>query len=162
MKGNSMNFFRFKKYYSLIIITFITINTSANLYAGNNIEIITNGNVKYLSNTVIIKLKETPLAKSNGSVELSIGLTDLLNHFNLESVKSLVPANNSGEISVLDRIVMARYNSDTDPYSVSSKLKNLPDVEWAEPKFVYELDYTPNDPGLTPQTQGLRSMHRPL
>ena len=151
MKGNSMNFCRFKKYYSLIIITFITLNTSVNLYAGNNIEIITNGNVKYLSNTVIIKLKETPLAKLNGSVELSTGLTDLLNHFNLESVKSLGPAKNSGESSGLDRIIMARYSSDTDPYFVSSKLKNLPDVEWAEPKFVYELDYTPNDPSLGTQ-----------
>src|ERR1035438_9811113 len=107
--------------------------------------LLKSNNALYMSNTVVIKLKAKPLAKSDKSILLSDNVTQALNEFNLNSTKSFLQNNNSG--TALDRIIIVKYNSNQDPHFVAKQLRALKEVEWAEPKFIYPVvDFTPNDP----------------
>ena len=72
----------------------------------------------YMSNTVVIKLKAKPLAKSDKSIILSDNVTQALNEFNVNSTRSFLQNNNSG--TELDRIIIVKYNSNQDPFSLPS------------------------------------------
>ena len=117
----------------------------------NSYEIISKGDQKYLANTVVVKLKEMPLTYLDGSVELPAVLRAVLTQYDLSSSTALFPNKQNDNGFGLNRIVMIEYGSESDPFFVSSKLSNLPEVEWAEPKFVYEIDYVPNDPSFGSQ-----------
>lgn len=68
----------------------------------------------------------------------------------MKKVKSLFPEKLS-ENSNLSKIILIEYEADLNPFYLSAKLKNSSEVEWAEPKFVYELDFVPNDPSYSSQ-----------
>jgi serine protease len=107
-------------------------------------------NTMYLSNTVVIKLKDKPASSSGANILLSNNLTKALNEFNVSSTKSFLMNNNSG--TGLDRIIVVKYNSSQDPNFVAKQLSGLKEIEWAEPKFVYPVaDFTPNDPNYASQ-----------
>ena len=112
----------------------------------NNLNIITSGNQKYLANTVIVKLRDVPLTSVDGKTEMPSSINSYMKRFNLSSATSLFPGKKNDNRFGINKIVMIKYDSHNDPYFVSSKLKNLPGVEWAEPKFVYELNYAVDDP----------------
>src|ERR1035437_647713 len=113
-------------------------------------EILNVNNVLYMSNTVIIKLKDKPLTNSDRSVLLSDKLNKALNEFKLNSTGSFLQNNNSG--TSLDRIIIVKYDYSQDPHFVATQLRTLKEVEWAEPKFVYQVvDFTPNDPSYSSQ-----------
>jgi subtilisin family serine protease len=112
--------------------------------------LLKSNNALYMSNTVVIKLKAKPLAKSDRSILLTDNVTQALNEFNLNSTRSFLQNNNSG--TGLDRIIIVKYNSNQDPHFVAKQLSALKEVEWAEPKFVYPVfDFTPNDPSYGSQ-----------
>ena len=112
--------------------------------------VLNSNNALYISNTVVIKLKAKPLAKSDRSIILSDNVAQSLNEFKLNSTRSFLQNNNSG--TPLDRIIIVKYNSNQDPRFVAKQLSELKEVEWAEPKFVYPVvDFTPNDPGYSTQ-----------
>ncbi len=106
--------------------------------------------VLYLSNTVVVKLKYIPSSDASGKVSLSINLNEFLKAFNLKEVKLLF-SDKQEENTNLSSIVIINYESEVDPFYVSSKIKNSTEVQWAEPKFVYESDYVPNDPSYASQ-----------
>ena len=113
-------------------------------------EILNANNALYMSNTVVIKLKDRPSANSDRSILLSDNVNKALNEFSLNSTKSFLQKNNSG--TSLDRIIIVKYNSNQDPLFVAKQLRSLKEVEWAEPKFVYKVvDFTPNDPSYSSQ-----------
>jgi serine protease len=113
-------------------------------------EVLNSNKALYMSNTVVIKLKVKPLAKSDRSILLSDNLNKALNEFKLNSTRSFLQNNNSG--TPLDRIIIVKYNSNQDPRFVAKQLSALKEVEWAEPKFVYPVvDFTPNDPSYGSQ-----------
>ena len=112
--------------------------------------VLNSNNALYISNTVVIKLKAKPLAKSDRSIILSDNVAQSLDEFKLNSTRSFLQNNNSG--TPLDRIIIVKYNSNQDPRFVAKQLSELKEVEWAEPKFVYPVvDFTPNDPGYSTQ-----------
>ncbi len=116
----------------------------------NNFRIIENNGTKYLANTIVIKLKYIPSSDATGNVSLSSNLSSFLSSFNFKEAKALFPEKIK-ESSSLSRIIEINYESDVDPLYISSKLKNSFEVEWAEPRYVYELDYVPNDPSYASQ-----------
>jgi subtilisin family serine protease len=146
-----MNFIQRIGCFTFLIATVIIINVFGAAPAGNKYEVITAGNQKYLANTVVVKLKETPYTNTDGSVQISDDMKNILDRFEYESVFSLFPNKQDDNGFGLNRVVMIKYNSNSDPFFVSSKLKGSPDVEWAEPKFVYEHSYVPNDPSYGSQ-----------
>jgi len=132
---------------SLLICVF---TLGSNLF-GNNVHVIEKGNSKYLSNIILVKLKERPDANFDGSIQLSPSLAGFINVYGLISANALFPNKTFNDNLDLARIVIINYSSDADPNFVSSKISKLNEVEWAEPKFVYELVYIPNDPNFGSQ-----------
>lgn len=109
---------------------------------------------KYLSNTLIIKLKGKPVAKTNNELVFDSRLMKILNSAGLVSTKSLfnpTPSRKKIDKNDLDKILIVKYSSDVDPHVLASKIKLCESVEWAEPKFVYTLEYVPNDPFYSSQ-----------
>lgn len=53
----------------------------------------------------------------------------------------------------LAKVFNVSYSSDIDPFDLAEKIKfQNPDIiDWAEPSFVYECDYVPNDPMIASQ-----------
>ena len=100
----------------------------------------------YLSNTIIIKFKVAPLLKSNNTIVLSDKLTQLLGSAGLVSSNNLFASRAADKETGLDKISVVKYSSDIDPQILASKISKLGDVEWAEPKFVYPVEFIPNDP----------------
>jgi subtilisin family serine protease len=143
MKTPSVNYFR--TWFLLLVLPLLAFGFNA-----NKNKVLSVNNKMYMSNTVVIKLKAKPTAKSGTSILLSNNVTNALNEFNVNSTKSFLLNNNSG--TGLDRIIVVKYNSNQDPLFVASQLKKLNEVEWAEPKFVYPIvDFTPNDPSYSSQ-----------
>jgi serine protease len=151
MEAVKMKFHK-RDYLYRFLIVFITAFLCFGFHPeADSFKIITKGNQKYLANTVVVKFKNIPAANTDGSVGISKVISSLLKEYDYSSVTSMFPNKINDNGLGLGRIVTIKYNSDSDPYYVSSKLKGSPDIEWAEPKFVYELDYTVNDPDLGSQ-----------
>ncbi|MBK7868385.1 MAG: S8 family serine peptidase [Ignavibacteriales bacterium] len=51
----------------------------------------------------------------------------------------------------LERIVSIKYDSDIDPEFAAGKMKNIAEIEWVEPRYVYKLSLVPNDPSYNSQ-----------
>lgn len=50
-----------------------------------------------------------------------------------------------------DRMVKIRYTSGDDPVLLAAEISRDPNVEYAEPYYIYPLHHTPNDPRLSTQ-----------
>jgi subtilisin family serine protease/photosystem II stability/assembly factor-like uncharacterized protein len=59
----------------------------------------------------------------------------------------------------LSRIYYARFDERLDPLQVARSLQQLPEVEYAEPKFLRHLYDTPNDPNIGSQNLALTRMN---
>jgi subtilisin family serine protease len=103
-------------------------------------DIIKKGNSFYLSNTVVVKFKTN--APSNSPT-----LNKSFSNFSNGRLTRLFPQQaklNKGEES-LSRIYLFEYNSPEDPIDAAAKLSKRADVEWAEPKYIQTVAFTPND-----------------
>lgn len=132
-------------FYLFIVITIITFNSFAFE------RIVEKNGVKYLSNTLIIKLKNNPVINADKSVSLPNNLLQFLAPFQIKSSRALFPDNLFENDNSLGKIIELKYESDFDPFYISSKLSTIDLFEWIEPRFVYEFTFTPNDPSFNQQ-----------
>ncbi len=116
----------------------------------NNTKVLMNNNTYYMSHTIVVKLKSVPSTGLNKSAILTSGLSKVMNVFKVNSVKTFLNKTNTG--TGLDKIIIMKYDSNDDPYFVSKQLKASGEIEWAEPKFMYPVNFTPNDPSYGSQT----------
>jgi subtilisin family serine protease len=116
----------------------------------NGAGIIEKDGMHYLSNSIVIKLKYIPVSDALGNVNLSSSLSSYFEALNIKEVKALFPAK-AKESSSLSRIIEIHYDADVDPLFISSKISGSFEIEWAEPRFVYEPDFVPNDPSYASQ-----------
>jgi subtilisin family serine protease len=103
-------------------------------------EIIQKGNVFYLSNTIVVKLKQNYSINSITSNKYSAGLS-------IKESSKLYPSSgilNKGEGN-LSRIYILKFNTAEDPVKAAKIISKQPAVEWAEPKYVRTIMYSPND-----------------
>jgi subtilisin family serine protease len=135
---------KFVRYITLLVIPLLVFGFNT-----NSVKVLNNNNAYYMSHTVVVKLKNVPSAGLNKSVGLSSGLSKVMNVFKANSVKTFLQKNNSG--TGLDKIVIIKYDSNDDPNFVANQLKTTGEVEWAEPKFMYPVCSTPNDPSFGSQ-----------
>ena len=112
--------------------------------------IVSSGGQYYISNTIVIKLKN---AATQDKSALQPTLTFLEKVIGSEIVAAEHVFNMRKSISKagLDRIFMIKFLSDVDPQHITAKLKKLDVIEWAEPKYVYPVEYIPNDPFYSTQ-----------
>lgn len=112
--------------------------------------VIGKGDVRYLSNEIIVKFREDVRSDASGKVTLPLDAAHLLREAKAGNARLLF---NSPRIrsKELNRIVSVSYMENLDPFLAASKLAKHPLVEWAEPRYVYESAFVPNDPSLNLQ-----------
>ncbi len=110
-------------------------------------------NSHYLPDRIIVRLSAAagaPAAKG------SFGVTSVdrfVQRYGAESVRPLFPSRTSGVQTKADdemsRVYVMTYSSPLDPFSIAKEVSELPEVDYAEPWFIYPVDdvaaFTPND-----------------
>lgn len=114
--------------------------------------VISKGTVEYLSNEVIVKYRSMPGVNSSGTVATNDILLQKIDFLKVKSAATLFPlkavaASSNG----LERIVSIKYDSDIDPEFAAGKMKNIAEIEWVEPRYVYKPSVVPNDPSYNSQ-----------
>ena len=115
-------------------------------------------NSEYLADCVIVKLMEDAnLSPSSGSFGIA-SIDVVLSTASVSSVKEMFPQGMAGRAAGnadLSRFYVVKYTSPVDPFSLAEQLSSLPEVQYAEPWFIYPVAgsplYTPNDPMLSSQ-----------
>ncbi|MFC2139025.1 S8/S53 family peptidase [Bacteroidota bacterium] len=120
---------------------------SANIiYAQTNI--ISKGNKKYLAGEIIVKFSSDQTAKRLNKYALPQNINESLDKLGVKEIKKLfnIADNLNGEAAEnIRNIFTLSINSSDDPEELSKKIGLLPGIEWAEPNFVREIFYDPND-----------------
>lgn len=131
----------------ILIFLTIFICFGGNIFSGQNV--IQKGGQIYYSNYVAVKFKSLPQL-SVGLPVVSSGLNNYLTSINTKNTLPFIKENQK-EHSGLERIFYIQYDAALDPYYVSSIIKDYAEVEWAEPRFLYNIVYDPNDPSYPSQ-----------
>ncbi|TSA25713.1 MAG: T9SS C-terminal target domain-containing protein [Ignavibacteriales bacterium] len=103
-------------------------------------EVIQKGKSLYISNTLVVKFKK----------DFSVSpqtLNKLTPKFSVQNFTQLFPPQsklNKGEES-LSRIYLLKYSSPENPLELAAKISKQNNVEWAEPKYIQTISYSPND-----------------
>jgi subtilisin family serine protease len=126
-----------------LILVFLGLMIFSSVRAEN---VIRKGNVLYLSNHLVVKLKNNVEADFTGKVYLPQTVLQKLSFLQIKKTTFFLKGLKAIEKSELNRIIVIKYSSDYDPYQLIPLLKQDNNIEWSEPKFVYEFSYTPNDP----------------
>jgi len=118
------------------------------------VKVIENGDLLYSSNEIIVKFK----SDFNNEASRVQFISSMIKIFDQISVKSIEPIFNDSKNKFfkaqigLDRIYSIKYLGNADPLIISKKISKLSEVEYAEPRYIYRVDYTPNDPSFSSQT----------
>ena len=110
-------------------------------------EVLQKGDVMYLSDEIVIKLKpNSQFFKS----QVPVFSAPLENYFNKLQIpeKAFLFKGNKSELS---RILVLKLNSPRDPLIIAEELKDFDEIEWAEPKFLYNILFDPEDSLYTTQ-----------
>jgi len=113
----------------------------------------------FMSNTVIFKLKERNRnvaginAISNDALNSSLNeLNSGLNKMFTDAVKPLQEFSAGGEkMSDLSLIYIVKYSSSKTIEEAVNLIYNSGEVEYAQPKYIQQVSFTPNDPSLGSQ-----------
>ena len=142
---------RFRFWRTSIILSSLLMFWSTLTYA--QADVIRKGNTYYLAGTVAIKYCDQLTSDVNGRVELPPAFSKSLSKFGIREAykKFRLKDQNSRRGKELSKILTLKFESPYDPVFLSEKLSRLPGIEWAEPHFVYELQFTPNDPDYASQ-----------
>ncbi|MDP3581869.1 MAG: S8 family serine peptidase, partial [Ignavibacteria bacterium] len=127
-------------------VVFFFLLVAGNILPQTQNQIARYGNYFYLTNTIVVKLKKTA------------ALTDInkkfLEQLNYELKQPVVTQvknvfTGSGKLlkgtEQLSRIFCLTVNSSGDLPDLVKHISSLPEIEWAEPKYVRKLCYNPND-----------------
>jgi subtilisin family serine protease len=119
----------------------------------------TKENSHYLHDKIIIKLK-TKITVMKGAQTLGLSNVDnILSRYSTVSVEKMFPETNAMQLreTGLSRIYTAKFTSPVDAFELAREVAQLPEVEYAEPWFIYPVDadsiYRPNDTVYTQNKQ---------
>jgi len=133
----------------IIVIAFAGFKTSND----EKQKVIENGDLLYASNEIIVKFKND-FTNENSRLQI---IASMLKIFEQVSIKSIDPIfsdekNKFFKAQIgLDKIYSIKYEGDVDPLLISRKISSLNDIEYAEPRYIYRVKYTPNDPSFVSQ-----------
>jgi len=116
----------------------------------------------YLPNTIVLKVKQQYRQNCKvNSIDNLLRLQDLLNSVNVQDFKKIYPNHRApqteyNEIGLpmadLSLIYSFKYTSTLSIEKVINQLLSLGYFEFVEPKYIYHVDFTPNDtPGYSSQ-----------
>ncbi len=107
--------------------------------------IVKHGNVAYMANTVVVKLKPQFYKGRSTASTLTTQFNTAFSAYNFSSAQQIFETTLTSDAVGLKRIMEIKYTASEDPAIVASKLKKLSNVEWAEPKFLRLPCFVPND-----------------
>ena len=114
----------------------------------------------YLPNTIIFKLKEKNRSVSGLNTIENTAVNEALNELRVilvnkifaDAVKPVQDFSADGEkLSDLSLIYVIKYNSDKNIEEAVNEIYNTGEVEYAQPKYIQQVSFTPNDPSLGSQ-----------
>lgn len=105
----------------------------------------------YLPGVVVVKTKALYPVVDNGNALQGSSLNAFLKPYGIQSIRQPfytdAPALQSiPDIAGIRRIYEIRYAVEVDPWDLCQQLAQHPEIEYAEPLYIRELLYTPNDP----------------
>jgi serine protease len=112
----------------------------------------------YLANTIIVKIDASKRADCSRSAIAIPALAESFGKLGIESLQAKFPnhtpppaqKNLEGRaLTDLSLIYEVKYSSSASIEEAINELLKSPDVIYAEPHYIYKLDYTPNDPDTT-------------
>ncbi len=111
--------------------------------------VIENNGTYYFANEVVVKFSSEISSETNLPAEIQEGLKQ----FGVLGIEQRFNRISSADqkASELKKIFNIKYDSEIDPILLSAKINKLNGIEWAEPHFLYEIFYTPNDPSFGSQ-----------
>ncbi len=117
-----------------------------------NVVMKTPGTSQYLPDRVIVKLTAAvPVSKAAQTFGVS-SLDRFVQQYNPRSIERLFPTSEptaQGDNVDLTRFYVMKFTAPMDPFTVARELSGLPEVQYAEPWFIYPIDgvtaCTPND-----------------
>ncbi len=118
----------------------------------NEIKVISNGDILYSSNEIIVKFRAETI--KNRDVSLLPVMMKILSIVPVESIDQIYPTTENYSIKHqhgIDRIYSIKYSGNSDPLILSKKISSLEGIEYAEPRYIYKVDFTPNDPNIGSQ-----------
>ena len=104
--------------------------------------VIKEGNQYYFADRIIVKYKTKPAL-------LNKSTTSFYSKFNIESTSptfSKTQNTPSKEEIELEKIFTLKFSSPYNPIFLAKEILRNKNIEWAEPHYLYELAYDPNDP----------------
>jgi len=129
------------------------------LDAVSNVQMKTRDNSQYLSGRIIVKLDPSTSIESISAFLSALSVTNIQPAFT-----DAMARRSKGNVD-LSRFYYINYLSPVDAFAAAEELSALPQVEYAEPPFIYPLDetsiFTPNDPSFGSQW-GLTKIQAPL
>ncbi len=134
------------KHFFILVVSFFFIYGNT-----NSQNIIKKGKDYIFGDRIVVKFKDytdanTILNKSSVSGFLkSFGVTSVEKRFKL---RQRIEKNSGRE---LEKIMTVKYSSPVNPVYFARKISHLAGVEWAEPYYLGQLMYTPNDPSYSSQ-----------
>ncbi len=115
-------------------------------------KVMTRGDdILYLSNEIIIKLRQEPVTDMFGNLSINEKIIERLIGTGVVEAKKIFPHKSAEAAQGLNRIISVKYKNETDPMYLSAKIKSDASVEWAEPRYIYKTDLIPNDPNIGSQ-----------
>jgi hypothetical protein len=128
----------------LLIITWSAM--SGSLYSKETPDPI---NTRMVPNTVVIKFEPHITIQSNSVTTSDYDLDNLLKANQIASldpvIKSVKLAKANPMLDEFTRIYIARFEGDVSPKLVAENLSAFPYIEYAEPKFIHQVNAVPND-----------------
>jgi subtilisin family serine protease len=128
------------------VVAFCLLFALNNISAQTQEQIIHRGNNFCLSNTIIVKIKEHQLSVYDQET-LVEHLNKKLKQPIIEKVRNAFSISKTlfKGTSSLQRIFFLTTNDNENPIEIIKQLSTLPEVEWAEPKYIRKVCYDPND-----------------
>jgi len=132
-------------------VLFTTFVLSGFLYASGDVQF--DGKNYYFSNKLKIKLTEAPLSSDKGAVALPAGISNVLKNAGVNSVeKTFFTSEKASKSAVeLSKVVTVTFSAPYNVKMLAHKLQQLPGIEIAEPYYLDETTYDPNDPNISAQ-----------
>jgi len=117
-----------------------------------------NSGAEIVPGTVIIKLRASSAQTTGSRLKPSGSLEARLSDAGAASVRQMFPSAHAARKSApqdesvgLPRVFSVTLTPGLDPWTVAEELSALPEIEYAEPKYVHRLHDSPNDPLLANQ-----------
>ncbi len=117
---------------------------------------------EYSQHSIHIKTKDIKSIAADGTKFHSPAIQSSISGLNIRNIRAPFEDFATGKMKNIDkegigRIYEVFYDSPVDPYDICRELMKNPEVEYAVPVFIYQINFRPDDPAFI-QQWGVRSI----